>query len=116
MDLVRADCRSFRSVFPIYNPYDTAYFDIVDSNKVNLFFPGRLRVVYNKEKPDPAYLAANKLPGDIPFQISILDLGDGIVIEENGYYYDQKDVLTLGYWAWEKMGDFLPYDYYPEEE
>ena len=101
---------------PIYNPYDTAYFDIVDSNKVNLFFPGRLRVVYNKEKPDPAYLAANKLPRDIPVQISILDLGDGIVIEENGYFYDQKDVLTLGYWAWEKMGDFLPYDYYPEEE
>lgn len=100
---------------PIYNPYDSSYFDIVDSNKVNLFFPGRLRVVYHKEKPDPVYLAANKMQTDIPVQISILDLGDGIVIEENGYYYDQKDVLTLGYWAWEKMGDFLPYDYYPEE-
>jgi hypothetical protein len=101
---------------PIYNPYDTAYYDVVDYNKVNLFFPGRLRVVYNKEKPDQAYLTANKLPAATPVQISILDLGEGIVIEENGYYFDQKDVLTLGYWAWEKMGDFLPYDYYPEEE
>ena len=48
-----------------------------------------------------------------PIQISILDLANGIVIEENGYFFDQKDVLTLGYWAWEKMADFLPYDYYP---
>lgn len=100
---------------PVYNPYDTTYFDIVDYNKVALFFPGKLRVVYSEEKPDPAYLAANKLAGNTPFQISILDLAEGIIIEENGFYYDQRDVLTLGYWAWEKMADFLPYDYSPLE-
>lgn len=100
----------------IYNPYDTAYYDIVDYNNVGLFFPGKLRVVYSEEKPDPAYLSANKLPLSTPLQISILDLSDGIVIEENGFYYDQKDVLTLGYWGWEKMADFLPYDYYPDPE
>lgn len=96
---------------PIYNPYDTAYFDILDYNKVGLFFPGKLRVVYSEEKPEPAYLASNKMPANTPVQISILDLSDGIVVEENGFFYDQRDVLTLGYWAWEKMGDFLPYDY-----
>lgn len=96
---------------PVYNPYDTAYFDIVDYNKVGLFFPGKLRVVYSEEKPEAAYLSTNKLPANTPVQISILDLSDGIIIEENGFYYDQRDVLTLGYWAWEKMADFLPYDY-----
>lgn len=101
---------------PILNPYDTAYYDIVEYNKAGLFFPGKLRVVYMNEKPDPAYLLANKLPANTPLQISILDLADGIVVEENGYYYDQKDVLTLGYWGWEKMGAFLPYDYFPDPQ
>ncbi|MFT3703388.1 MAG: carboxypeptidase-like regulatory domain-containing protein [Agriterribacter sp.] len=98
----------------INNPYDTLYYNIVDYNKVSLFFPGKLRVVYSNEKPDPAYLEANKLPLNTSLQISILDLADGITVEENGYYFDQKDVLTLGYWGWEKMGAFLPYDYYPD--
>ncbi len=96
---------------PIMNPYDTVYFDILDFARVGLFFPGKLRVVYSNEKPSKAYLTEAKLPSNTPVQISILDLADGIIIEENGYYYDQKDVLTLGYWAWEKMADFLPYDY-----
>ena len=100
---------------PIYNPYDTVYYDTLGFKRVGLFFPGKLRVVYSKEKPGPAYLAASKLPMNTPVQISILDLANGIVVEENGYFFDQKDVLTLGYWAWEKMADFLPYDYYPDK-
>lgn len=101
---------------PIYNPYEEPYYDTLEFKRVELFFPGKLRVVYSKEKPGPAYLAANKLPMSTPVQISILDLADGIIVEENGYYFDQKDVLTLGYWAWEKMADFLPYDYHPDSD
>ena len=101
---------------PIYNPYDTLYYDTLQFKRVELFFPGKLRVVYAKEKPGPAYLAANKLPMNTPVQISILDLANGIIVEENGYYFDQKDVLTLGYWAWEKMADSLPYDYHPDTD
>ncbi|MBX2922398.1 MAG: carboxypeptidase-like regulatory domain-containing protein [Chitinophagaceae bacterium] len=100
---------------PVMNPYDTTYYDMTDYPKIGLFFPGKLRVVYSEEKPDPAYLTVSKLPLSTPLQISILDLADGIVIEENGFYFDQKDVLTLGYWAWEKMADFLPYNYYPNQ-
>jgi hypothetical protein len=33
------------------------------------------------------------------------------VIEKNGYFYDQRDLLTIGYWGWEKLADFMPYDY-----
>lgn len=101
---------------PIYNPYDTTYYDTLEFKRVELFFPGRLRVAYTKEKPDAAYLSANKLPAGTPVQVSLLDLANGIIVEENGYYFDQKDVLTLGYWAWEKMADFLPYDYYPDTD
>lgn len=100
----------------IYNPYEESYYDTLDFNRVSLFFPGRLRIAYTKEKPDPEYLAVNKLPKNTPVQISILDLANGIVVEENGYYFDQKDVLTLGYWSWEKMADFLPYDYHPQAD
>lgn len=100
---------------PVWNPYDTTYFDKLDHVRIGLFFPGKLRVVFSNEKPARAYLAEAKLPFDTPVQISVLDLADGIVIEENGYYYDQKDVLTLGYWAWEKMADLLPYDYSEDE-
>ncbi len=98
---------------PIYNPYEAPYYDTLEFKRVELFFPGKLRVVYSKEKPGPAYLASNKLPMSTPVQISILDIANGIIVEENGYYFDQKDVLTLGYWAWEKMAEFLPSDYYP---
>ncbi len=100
---------------PVMNPYDSTYFDKLEYARIGLFFPGKLRVVFSNEKPARAYLSEAKLPLNTPVQISILDLADGIVIEENGYYYDQRDVLTLGYWAWEKMADFLPYDYSEDE-
>lgn len=101
---------------PIYNPYISPYFDTLGYNRVELFFPGKLRVAYFKEKPDPAYLISGKLPEDTPVQVSILDVANGITVEENGYYFDQKDVLTLGYWAWKKVADALPYDYHPDTD
>lgn len=101
---------------PIYNPYISPYFDTLDYKRVELFFPGKLRVAYFKEKPDPAYLISGKLPEDTPVQVSILDVANGITVEENGYYFDQKDVLTLGYWAWKKVADALPYDYHPDTD
>jgi hypothetical protein len=35
------------------------------------------------------------------------------VIEENGYFFDQKDITTNDYWGFKKVGDMLPYDYVP---
>jgi hypothetical protein len=55
-----------------------------------------------------------KLPMNTSVQISILEFPEYIAIEQNGYYYDQKDILTSGYWSWEKLADLLPYDYDPE--
>ena len=34
-----------------------------------------------------------------------------LIIEQNGYFYDQNNLSISGYWAWEKVADQLPYDY-----
>ena len=97
----------------ISNPFDTAHYSRVEGNDIELNYPGQLRVVYMKKKPEPLYLQTNGLSPNTTVQISVLDMQEPIVIEENGYYYDQQDILNLGYWGWQKMADFLPYDYYP---
>ena len=70
-------------------------------------------VIYNKT-PDENYLAEND---DAPkkYQLSIMTItsGQSIVIEQNGYFYDQNDITINGYWTWQKVGDMLPYDFTP---
>ncbi len=36
-----------------------------------------------------------------------------LLIQENGYFYDQADITNMGYWAWKKLAELLPYDYNP---
>ncbi len=100
---------------PVYNPYDSSYFNIVNENDIELAFPGKLRIVYAQEKPEKEYLSFQKLDLNTTVQVSLLDLSDPIVIEENGYFYEQKDIISLGYWGWEKIADFLPYNYEPQD-
>lgn len=67
-------------------------------------------VIYTKEKPEAGYLTNDST--DVDFQFSIVEVTkDGLTIEENGYYYDQSDLLFKEYWTWEKVGDMVPYDY-----
>lgn len=78
-------------------------------------FP-RLGVIYKAEKPTAAYLS--KFPKEPSlFQFSVLGFTtrEPMVIEQNGYYYDQFDLVTSGYWGWEKVADALPYDYKPKK-
>ena len=98
----------------IYNPYDSVRYGITDDGDVMLLNDGKLRVAYTLERPEPKYLQMRKLPANTPVQISILDFPEYILIEQNGYYYDQKEILVNGYWGWEKLADLLPYDYDPE--
>jgi hypothetical protein len=99
----------------VKNPYDSSLFANTGGHDIELRFPGKLRVVYLEEKPDKAYLEYKKLSPGTTVQVSILSLTDAIVVEENGYYYEQKDMLSLGYWSWEKLADFLPYNYDPPQ-
>jgi hypothetical protein len=97
----------------ISNPYDTAYYGMYDStHEVEVYYPRKISVTY-KKKPEPEYLKRFKLPLNVGSQISYIDLLDAIEIKENGYFYDQKDWVSQGYWSWKNLADLLPYDYIP---
>jgi hypothetical protein len=95
------------------DPYENNIYTL-DSGDVEVNIKGRIRVSYKNQVPDKKYLAVNKFPATAKVQISALDIIDGFVIEENGYFYEQSEVTNIGYWAWKKLAELLPYDYNPE--
>jgi hypothetical protein len=96
------------------DPYDTTYYQAPDSTmEAMLWFPRKIRVIYNK-RPESEYLKQAGLPKNVGTQISYIDLKDAIYIKENGYYYDQKDWVNQGYWTWKNLADQLPFDYEPD--
>jgi CarboxypepD_reg-like domain len=97
---------------PLNDPYDTT-FALLENEELELHPVSKLRVAYLNELPEKGYLVKNKLSLNNTIQISQLDFKDAIVVERNGYFYDQRDLLTIGYWGWEKLADFMPYDYLP---
>jgi hypothetical protein len=100
--------------YPIEDPYDSTFYHVVENNDVEISYNGKLRVVYKNELPDAKYLSVNKLPAHLKAQITIIDINEGFVIQQNGFFYEQNDVMNNGYWSWEKMAEALPYDYNPE--
>jgi len=99
----------------IKDPYDTNYYLPIDTTmEIEIWFPNKLNVTYAKKKPEPEYLKKYNLPKNLVVQVSYVDFKDAIAIRENGYYYDQKDWLTQGYWSWKNLADQLPYDYVPD--
>jgi hypothetical protein len=95
-------------------PYDTAYYFYEDStSNVELWFPVRASITY-KKAPEKEFLEQYHLPPDAKFQISYIDLSDGITIKPNGYFFDQKSWMNQGYWSWKNLADQLPYDYEPD--
>ncbi|HTQ65260.1 MAG TPA: carboxypeptidase-like regulatory domain-containing protein [Puia sp.] len=97
----------------LQDPYDSKIYSN-DSDDVQINVKGRIRVTYKNQVPDKKYLAINKFPSTAKLQISALDIIDGFVIEENGYFYEQSEITNLGYWAWKKLAELLPYDYNPD--
>lgn len=98
---------------PIPDAYDSSLFQVVENNDVEIDYNGRMRIIYKNALPDPQYVKESHIPPHIRSQISILDITDGFVIQANGYFYDQNDVVNIGYWSWLKLADELPYDYVP---
>ena len=99
------------------NIYAALNYNMDDSSHILEFHPNQpsMIIIYLKGKPEPAYLVFDpKAKKD--FQASTVTVADGelINIEQNGYYFDQTDITTEGYWGFKKIGDMLPYDYRPE--
>lgn len=102
--------------FPLKNSYGALNFSKDDSTNTVEFRPNQpdMIVIYEKEKPEAAYFDFDP-KAKRNFQVSTLSIlpGESIIIEQNGYYFDQSDLTTNGYWGFKKVGDMLPYDYIP---
>ncbi len=72
-------------------------------------------VLYKKEQPSQLFLEANE-GASSKFQLSVVTFqpNESLEIEQNGYYYEQNDIIITGYWAWEKVADMLPYNFMNE--
>lgn len=92
------------------NLYDSTLYQ-ADSNTVAINWDGRYRVSYKSVLPDKKFLEEYKLPLNSKAQVTLLDVSDGFIIEQNGFFYEQYDVINTGYWAWKKLAESLPYDY-----
>lgn len=98
----------------VKDPYDSAHYAFVDSTKeVELDYPAKLQITYMKKGMEEPYRKKNKLP-NIAIQTSFLDFKNGIVIQQNGYFYDQRSLVNQGYWSWKNLADQVPYDYEPD--
>ncbi|MEO5648523.1 MAG: carboxypeptidase-like regulatory domain-containing protein [Ginsengibacter sp.] len=99
---------------PLANLYGALNYVKDDSTHTVEFHPNQseIAVIYNDEKPEQAYLDLDS-SAKKDFQLSTLTFakGESVIIEQNGYYYDQEDIITNGYLAFKKIGDMLPYDY-----
>ena len=109
IEKLNEDPQNVKGTF-VTNPYNEQDF-LVDSGDVEVSWTGRYRISYGKVYPDKQFLEEYKLPPATRFQITVLDVSDGFVIEKNGYFYEQYDVINSGYWAWKKLAELLPYDY-----
>jgi hypothetical protein len=94
----------------IDNLYDSSIYQ-ADSNTVEILWDGKYRVSYKNVLPDKKFLQEFRLPANSRMQVTLLDVSNGFVIEENGFFYEQYDVINTGYWAWKKLAEALPYDY-----
>lgn len=71
-----------------------------------------IAIIYTIEKPAKTYIKNNPdQPKDIQFSVIGFLSKDPLFIEQNGFYYEQSDIILRNYWTWEKIADMLPYDY-----
>jgi hypothetical protein len=105
-----------QQTFPLKNVYGALNYAMNDSARTVDFIPNQpdIVVIYERAKPEPAYFEFDPTAKK-GFQVSYLSItpNQTITIENNGYYFDQSDITTNGYWGFEKIANMLPYDYYP---
>lgn len=96
------------------DPYGAINFEKDDSTQTLEILPNQkdVGILYMAQKPSPGYLSTHPTePKDFKFSMLSFKPNESIIIEQNGYFYDQNDISISGYWAWEKVAEQLPYDY-----
>ncbi len=104
---------------PLQNLYGALNYDKDDSTNTVEIIPNQneVAVIYKNAAPEEAYLNSDEaIKKDFQLSTLLFAPGESIVIEQNGYYYDQTDIITNGYLGFKKIGDMLPYDYAPNPE
>lgn len=101
------------------NVYGALNYKKDDSTKTVEFYPNQSEValIYKNAPPEKSYTDIDSTAKK-NFQLStlIFPKGEKFYIDENGYFYEQEDLVTNGYLGFKKIADMLPYDYQPEEE
>ncbi len=83
-----------------------------------LRFNEYLHVLYEKEHEDYQYKKWQNPTYKLQsFQQSWIKLQrSNTIFHVDGYLYDPADIMFYGYWAWEKMAEVLPKDYFPNDD
>jgi hypothetical protein len=99
---------------PVLNFYGGLNYTKDDSTQTVEVMPNQTDVVviYKNETPQQSYQDANP-DQPVKFQLSVFSFipKESIVIERNGYYFEQTDFTINQYLAWEKVADMLPYNF-----
>lgn len=102
------------NAIPLKDFYGAVNYSLDDSSRVAEILPrqNELAVIYKNEPVPDAYLTANP---DAPEKFQLSELlflpNESLDIEQNGFYFDQNDIIITGYWSWEKIAEMLPYDF-----
>lgn len=108
------DNKGKETAIPLKNFYAAMNYSMDDSSRTVDILPNQkdVAVLYKNEEPSRLFMDVNP-DASSKFQLSVLSFTpkESIDIELNGYYYEQNDITFTGYWAWEKVGDMLPYNF-----
>lgn len=105
------------TAIPLVDVYGAINYTKNDSTQLVEITPNQqnMAVLYTRATPDPLYISQT---GDVTrkFQLSVINIAadQSVGIEQNGYFFDQNDILINGYWTWQKVADVLPYDFRPQ--
>ena len=107
------------TLYPEPRPLDSLR-RVKPNGRTYLHFTGQLQVAHFGEAPDPRFrqpmntLGYSRTPFPPLRQVSRLQLADGEAeIQADGSLRNPLEVALGGYWGFEKIGEFLPYDYVP---
>ena len=107
------------TLYPEPRPIDSLR-RVKPNGRVYLRFTGQLQAAHFGEAPDPRFrqpmntLGYSRTPFPLVRQVSRLQLADDEAeIQADGSLRNPLEVAVGGYWGFEKIGEFLPYDYVP---
>ncbi|MEP7237029.1 MAG: carboxypeptidase-like regulatory domain-containing protein [Ferruginibacter sp.] len=102
------------TAIPLKDFYGAINYKSDDSSNTVEILPNQkdMAVIYKNEGSSTLYVDANP-EASSKFQSSVVSFlpNESLDIEQNGFYFDQNDITITGYWAWEKVGDMVPYDF-----